>query len=84
MNVEIVSEEKNSIELHVDNLTIVEVLRNYMDSNGVDFVAWRKEHPSKPLVFKASVLEGTVKKSISEGISSIRKDLELVEKSLKK
>ena len=54
-----------------------------MNENGVDFAAWRREHPTKPIVFKIKSSKG-VKKAVSEAVDAIKKDLDLVLKAAKK
>ncbi len=84
MQIEIINQEKNLLEIKIDNQTIVEILRVYLNRQDIDFAAWRKEHPTKPIIFKIESSDKTVKKAISDAISDIRKDLENIEKSLKK
>ena len=52
MNIEIVKQEKDEIELRIDNLTVAEILREYLNRQGVEFAAWRREHPTKPIVLQ--------------------------------
>jgi DNA-directed RNA polymerase subunit L len=86
MNIEIVKQEKDSVELNVDNQTVVEVLRVYLNDrvDGVKFAAWRIEHPSKPILFKIQTSGKTVKKAVSDAIVAINKDCDAITKSLKK
>lgn len=83
MDVKIIHEEKDSIDVEVDSLTIVEILRVYLnkDSNVV-FAAWKRDHPTeKPIL---SVKGKNLKKSIKNAVSSIVKDLDKVEKDFSK
>ena len=84
MNVEVIKNEKNSAEIRVDNLTIAEILRIYLNRNGVEFAAWRREHPSKPLVFKIESSGKIVKKEVSEAVEMIKKDCNKILSLLKK
>ncbi len=84
MNVEVIKNEKNSAEIRVDNLTIAEILRIYLNRNGVQFAAWRREHPSKPLVFKIESSGKIVKKEVSEAVEMIKKDCNKILSLLKK
>ena len=84
MNIEVVKQEKNSVELKIDNLTVAEVLRAYLNRNGVEFAAWRKEHPSKPLLFKIESSGKGVKKEVSEAVDMIKKDCNKIVSLLKK
>jgi len=84
MEVEIVTNEKNLMEIKVDNLVVAEILRVYLNKAGVEFAAWRKEHPTKPLIFRIEVKNGTVKKAVSDVISDIKKDLSKINALVKK
>jgi len=68
----------------MNNLTIAEILRVYLNEQGIEFAAWRREHPTKPLLFRIQSSGKTVKKAVSEAVSAIKKDLEDIEKGLKK
>ena len=80
MNVEIINEENNLIELRVDSLTVAELLRVYLNENGIKFAAWRRDHLTKPVIFRIESSGKSVKKSIVEAISSINKDLSSLSK----
>lgn len=80
MNVEVISEGNDLLELRVDNLTVAEVLRVYLNENGVKFAAWRRDHLTKPVIFRIESSGKNVKKVITEAIASINKDLELLSK----
>ena len=84
MNAEIVKQEKNDLEVKIDNQTVAEILRVYLNEQGVDFVAWRKEHPTKPLILKIKTSGKTVKKAVSDAIAEINKDCEKLLAVLKK
>lgn len=82
MNIEVVSHGKGEAELKLDNVTIAEILRKYLSEQDVDFVAWRREHPDKPIVMK--IQDSNVKKSVSEAVAAIKKDLDAITKLVKK
>ena len=84
MEIEIVKEDKNDLEVKVDNLTVAELLRVYLNEQGIDFAAWRREHPSKPALFKIKSSGKTVKKSVSDAVVEIEKDIDSIRKGLKK
>ena len=53
MELQILSDEKNSAEFKIDNVSVAEILRVYLNQvEGVRLAAWKREHPSKPLMFK--------------------------------
>ncbi len=79
MELKIIKDEKDSIEVELDNLTLVEVLRVYLnkDSN-VDFAAWRRKHLTEnPLL---TVKGKNPKKAIKDAVSMATKDLDKAEK----
>jgi DNA-directed RNA polymerase subunit L len=84
MNIEIVSQDKKSADIKIDNLTIAEVLRVYLNEQGADFAVWRREHPSKPLVMKIKTSEGTVGKAVEAAASAIKKDCDKLVALVKK
>ena len=84
MNIEIVKQEKNELEVKIDNQTIAEILRVYLNEQRVDFAAWRKEHPTKPIIFKIKTSGKTVKKAVSDAIAEINKDCDKILAVLKK
>ena len=48
MNINVLNSSKDEIELEVDNLTLVEILRVYLNKDSsVSFAAWKREHPTK-------------------------------------
>ena len=84
MEVEVIKSEKEELEVKVDSVTVAEILRVYLNEQGVKFAAWRKEHPTKPIVFKIQTSGKTSKKAISEAISAIKKDTVKISSILKK
>ena len=82
MELEVVKADKGDFEFKISNLTVAEILRVYLNEQEVDFAAWRREHPFKPLLMK--VKSSNVKKSVSDAVSSMKKDLDKVETSSKK
>ena len=84
MNIEITKDEKHEIELKIDNVTIAEVLRVYLYEAGADFAAWKREHPSKPLVMNIQSSDKTAKKATNDAIIAIKKDCDKLIAVLKK
>lgn len=83
MQIEIVKQDKGSVEVSLDNMTVAEVLRVYLAEQGADFVAWRREHPSKPALFKL-VSEKGVGKAVSAAVAAITKECEQLRALVKK
>tara|TARA_Y100000310_G_scaffold111916_1_gene110347 strand:- start:30121 stop:30384 length:264 start_codon:yes stop_codon:yes gene_type:complete len=76
MEIKILKDDKNELEVQIDNQTIAELVRVYLNKDsGVKVGAWKKKHYSKPLVLKI-VSEGkTAKKALQDAIAKARKDL---------
>lgn len=82
MEIKIIKEDKKEIDLEIDSLTIVELLRVYLNKEGVSLAAWRREHPSKNPVLH---VEGdNPKKLVQKAISAIEKDLDSAVSEFKK
>jgi len=85
MEVKYLKEDKNEIELELDNSTITEVLRAYLAKDeSVEFAAWKRTHPTKNPVLKLRTKGKTAKKAIEEAIAQIEKEADKVIDSFKK
>jgi len=75
MNIKIRKSEKHELEIGVDNLTVVELLRTYLNKDdSVNFAAWKREHPSKPPILHIKTNGKGAKKALQDAISKIEKD----------
>ncbi len=85
MELKIIKDEKNELEVQIDNQTAAELVRVYLNQDdSVKMGVWKKEHYSKPLILKI-VSEGkTAKKALSDAIAKARKDLEKCSDEFKK
>ncbi len=83
MNIEIVKEDKNEIELKIDNVTVAEILRIYLNEQGVEFAAWRREHPSRPVLMKIKS-SGNLRKIVNDSVNAIKKECDVLVAGLKK
>jgi len=85
MEIEILKSSKDEIELKVDNLTIVEILRVYLSKDpAVSFVAWKREHPTENPILLVKTKGKSAKKVISDAVSTITKELDKVYADFKK
>ena len=85
MELKILKDEKNELEVQIDNQTIAEIVRVYLNSDdSVKFAAWRKEHYSRPLILKIISDGKTAKKALSDAITKIQKDLDKYSDEFKK
>ena len=84
MKLELVKGKKNEMEVKIDNLTIVELLRVYLNKDSaVEFAAWKREHPSEKPILKITTKGKTAKKALDDAIALVVKDLEKTEKDFK-
>jgi DNA-directed RNA polymerase subunit L len=82
MMIKILKDEKNEIDVELDNLTIVELLRVYANENGAKLAAWRREHPTKNPILH---IEGEgASKILQKTIAAIQKDLDKYSEEFKK
>ncbi len=85
MELEILKSSKEEIEVRLENLTLVEILRVYLNKDsGVSFAAWKREHPSEKPILKVVTKGKTAKKAIADAVKEITKDLDKIESDFKK
>lgn len=85
MEITILKSGKDEIEAELDNLTIAEILRVYLNQDSaVTFTAWKREHPTKKPIFVVRTKGKTAKKAIGDAVSAIEKDLDKLETDFKK
>ena len=84
MEVKILKQEKDELEVKLDNQTVAEILRVYLNNNGIEFAACWRAHPTKPVIMKIVAKGKTVKKEVSEAVSAIKKDLDKIASLAKK
>ncbi len=74
MEIKILKEEKGSIELEINNLTIVELLRVYLNKEDVKMAAWKRDHPTKNPVLRVEA--DNAKKLVLKAIEKVQKDID--------
>ncbi|MDP2925091.1 MAG: RpoL/Rpb11 RNA polymerase subunit family protein [Nanoarchaeota archaeon] len=85
MEIKIIKDEKNELEFKIDNPTVAEIVRVYLNQDdSVKQGVWRKEHYSKPIIMKIITDGKTAKKALSDAISKIKKDLDKYSDEFKK
>ncbi len=85
MELNILKASKDEIELEIENLTIAEILRIYLDKDAsVTFAAWKREHPTKKPILLVKTKGKTPQKAINDAVSLITKDLDKLETNFKK
>jgi len=85
MEIEILKDEKNDLEISIDNQTVAEIIRVYLNKDDkVKLGAWRKVHYSKPLILKIVTDGKTAKKALHDAIDKTMKDLNKYKEEFKK
>ncbi len=83
--IKIVKESKEEIELELNNLTIAELLRVHLNEDeSVSFAAWKRDHPTQPIILLVKTKGKTAKKALNDAIASVFKKLEKIEADFKK
>jgi DNA-directed RNA polymerase subunit L len=84
MEIKILNNSKDELEIELDNLTIAEILRVYLNKDSsVTFAAWKREHPTKNPIMLIKTKGKTPKKAVEDAIAEIEKELEKSEKEFK-
>ena len=85
MDIKILSEDKNELKVEIGNITIVEILRVYLNQDdSVKFAAWKREHPSKNPVLNVKTEGKSAKKALQDAIAKIEKDTDKLLEEFKK
>ncbi len=72
--------EKNHLEFEITNLTMAELLRNFLwEDSSVKFAAWKRDHPIHPAILVIKTEGKTAKKALEDCLARIDK---LSEKTL--
>jgi len=76
MEIEIIKDEKNELEVQLDNQTIAELIRVYLnEDDGVKLGVWKRDHYSKPVILRVETEGKTAKKALQEAIAKAQKEL---------
>lgn len=82
---DILKDSKEEIEVEMESLTLVEILRVYLNKDSaVTFAAWKREHPTKKPILAVKTKGKSAKKALSDAVDAITKDLNKIEDDFKK
>jgi DNA-directed RNA polymerase subunit L len=85
MDITILKDNKNELEVQLDNQTVAELVRVYLNQDSsVKLAVWRREHYSKPVLMKVSTEGKAAKKALQDAVSKIQKDLKKYSDEYKK
>lgn len=83
MEIKILKQEKDQLDVEIDNLTVAELMRTYLNKDSsVKLAAWRREHPEKNPVLHIEA--ASPKAALKKAITTATKDLDTYEKEFKK
>ena len=85
MEVKIIKEEKDNLVLELNNQTVAEILRVYLnEDSSVELAVWKREHPEKPVILEVKTKGKSAKKALEDAASAIEKDTEKYAEEFKK
>ena len=75
MEVKVIKDEKDNLVVELNNQTIAELVRVYLNKDSsVELAAWKREHPEKPVVLEIKTKGKTAKKALDDAVSAIEKE----------
>ena len=82
MEVKILKDEKNELDIEIQSLTIAEVLRVYLNKEGVKLAAWKKAHETANPVLHIEA--DNPKKLLKNAIKELEKEIDKTVEEFKK
>jgi DNA-directed RNA polymerase subunit L len=85
METKVLTDEKENLVIEMDNQTIAELLRVYLNKDeNIVIAAWKRTHPNKPVIFEIKTKGKVAKKVLEEAVGAIEKDTSKVLDDFKK
>ena len=75
-------EEKNTLDVELDSLTVAELMRVYVNKEGAKLAAWRREHTTSNPVLHIEA--DNPKKILKKAVAEVQKELEAITSEFKK
>lgn len=82
MEVKVLKDEKDVMDVELDSLTVAELLRVYLNKQGVKMAAWRREHPTKNPILH--IEDSNAKKALKTAVAEVEKELDNYSEEFKK
>ena len=77
MEIKVLKSSKDEIEAELDNLTLAEILRVYLNKDsGVSLAIWKRKHSSENPILLINTKGKTAKKALDDAVSLVTKDLD--------
>jgi DNA-directed RNA polymerase subunit L len=85
MIIKVLKNEKDHLEIEIDNLTVAELLRNALwDDSSVTVASWKREHPTKNPILIVKTEGKTAKKALLDCTERIEKITDKARDDIKK
>lgn len=85
MITKVLKNEKDHLEIELDNLTVAELIRNALwEDSSVTVASWKREHPTKNPVLIVKTEGKTAKKALLDCIERLEKVTDKVKEDIKK
>jgi DNA-directed RNA polymerase subunit L len=85
MEVKVLTDEKDNLVIELDNQTIAELLRVYLNKDSsVVLAAWKRPHPNNPIIFEIKTKGKSAKKALEDAADEIEKETSKVSEDFKK
>lgn len=85
MEIKILKDEKDNLVVEMNNQTVAELLRVYLNKDdAVEMAAWKRDHPDKPVIFEIKTSGKTAKKALETAVALIEKDTSKILDEFKK
>ncbi|RLG12746.1 hypothetical protein DRN73_01725 [Candidatus Pacearchaeota archaeon] len=85
MEINVLKESKDEIEVELEDITLVEILRVYLNKDSdVIMAVWRRKHPTEKPALLVKTKGKTPKKAIKDAILNITKELDKFNLDFKK
>jgi DNA-directed RNA polymerase subunit L len=83
--IDIIRSSKDELVFRCDNLTIVELLRIYLnEDDSVKLAVWKREHPSIAPIMLVKTIGKSPKKALADAVKHIEKELDKLVTDFKK
>lgn len=77
MEIKVLKSSKDEMELELESLTLVEILRVYLNKDSsVELAVWRREHPTVNPVLLVKTKDKAAKKAVDDAVKAVTKDLD--------
>jgi len=85
MEANIIKNEKDHLVIELDNQTVAEILRVYLNKDdSVVLASWKREHQEKPVHFEIKTKGKNAKKALDDAAEAIEKDTSKIADEFKK